>query len=87
MSNENKEQPKPCHFDGKDYKPCQGMLTLIRGDNGHPIGLSLPCNVNMNEPTKEYTAGAIYRWQKGKNNLAYINFCPICGENIEPRRG
>ena len=80
---ENQEYKK-CSFDGRDYQPCEWMMKGVRGQNGDPIGISLTCNVIMSE-FKEFTGGAVYRWEKGKNNLVYINYCPFCGENIEPR--
>lgn len=73
-----------CHFNGKDYQPCEWMQKTTIDVNGHKIGLSTTCCVNTSD-YKEFNGGVVYRWSKKKSDLVYINYCPFCGENIEPR--
>lgn len=74
-----------CHFNGRDYQPCKWMLDTTIDVNGNKIGLSITCNVELND-YKEFNGGAVYRWSRNKKDIVYINYCPFCGENIEPRR-
>jgi len=60
-----------CSFNANDYQPCEWMEKTLVDVNGHKIGISVTHNV--------------YRWSKNKNDVVYINFCPFCGENIQPR--